>query len=162
MAVEPLNIYRLVLVTLRSQEQQGLLMCSDVEPSSLLLAAVYLQHSDGPRWREGWWRSPPSEEQSASSTQSEAHTYLGPALALVQRVLLFAVVIQGERNDIWTAASAGFISPENLDDLFQWHPTVASARRHVPSAGLAVSQGFYRTLLRASSLILLQFASSSQ
>lgn len=77
---------------------------------------------------------------------------------------------KAEQNDIWTAVSAGFISPENLDDLFQSVPTVAIAlaRRqalHVPKTGLAVSQSFYPTLLipkicskLISSFILLQFA----
>lgn len=81
---------------------------------------------------------------------------------------------KAKQNDIGTAASAGFVSPENLDYLFQSVPTVAIAlarrqAQHVPKAGLAVSQTFYWTLLRPkicseliSSFILLQFAQSRQ
>lgn len=81
---------------------------------------------------------------------------------------------KAEQNEIWTAVSAGFSSPESVDYLFQSVPTVAIAlarrqAQQVPNAGLAVSQGFYRTLLRPkicseliSSFILLLFAQSRQ
>lgn len=74
---------------------------------------------------------------------------------------------KAEQNDIWTAVSAGFISPENLDDQSVPTVAIALARRqalHVPKTGLAVSQSFHPTLLipkicckLISSFILLQF-----